>query len=675
MNTNQINENPIRVISSGIRAWSLILLLMCILSSAMASHYRYGSISYTVLGPVSPDSCEIEVTVTQAWELCELVCHFPVPPAIGDTSPVTSFLVLETAGGTVISTEGIEITVTSVNPAEETYYGTYTTTLTVHCDSAYLLYYEDCCRIFEIANNSGFSFRSETVVTPPGGGNNSPVATLPPVVKLPKGPMSMFPVPATDPDGDSLFFRLATPEEAVSAGAPAGGNPFGFSVSPTGVATFITGFIPPLDTLHNAFIAIEDPAGSKIIVDFIIQLVDSSIAPVFDFSITPTPAPCLIYYIGDTIEFGVKAFDPEPGDVVTISAVGVPLGAIFTPALPTPGGNPDSTVFTWITGPGDDGVSVITFDAADTSGVTTLTSVCITVLDTTPLGAMVDSCVSDASWKLSTTTTVATSNTYPWPGVGGFPSLATFTDPVLVGQPYPWEHLYSVPGSEVITAASGVTYYLKEFELVDHIGVNTRIRMFMDDDVEIFINGHWIALEDGMGPANWRTANHDILFKDDGTVDNGHMGGDMFDFYALPDMDTVLMTGVNTIVLAIRNRTSKPDYGGFSFRMDMDKGGFPVLKKSYTMKESNDQPSHRNDANSIHVFPNPASSWINVAVNAAPLEYPEKLQVVDINGRVVYSINMEATEEQINLADLPAGMYVIKIFTNKSNYSQKVFKQ
>ncbi len=654
------------------RVVAVLLFFLFSVTTSLASHYRYGSISYKVLGPVSADSCEIEVTVTQAWEMCEIVCHFPVPPSIGDPSPVTSTLVLETAGGSFVSSEGIVITVTSVNLAEETYYGTYTTTMTVLCDSAYLLFYEDCCRILEIANNSSFSFRSETVVTPPGGGNSSPIATLPPVVKLPKGPMSMFPIPATDPDSDPLFFRLATPEEAVSAGAPAGGNPIGFSVSPTGMATFITGPIPPLDTLHNAFIAIEDTAGSKIIVDFIIQLVDSSIAPMFDFGVTPHPAPCLTYYVGDTVKITVKAFDPEPGDIVKIAAVGVPLGATFSPTLPTPGGNPDSTEMTWILGPGDVGVKVITFDASDTLGVTTLTSVCISVIDTTPPpgGGTMDSCVSDASWMLSTVTTVATANSYPWPGVGSYPSLATFTDPVVVGQPYPWEHLYTVPGSDVISALSGVTYYLKTFELADHTDVNTRIRMFMDDDVEIFINGHWLALEDGMGKVNWRTVNHDILFKDDGTVDNGHMLGDPFDYHATPDMDTVLKTGMNTLVLAIRNRTSKPDKGGFSFRMDMDKGGMPVLKKAPMIGGG----LLADESGVITIYPNPASNWVNVVIDEKTNIIDNNILLLDLNGKVIQSYDLQSHEAQLNLDALASGVYIIRVVSDSGAHSSKVFK-
>lgn len=658
--------------ANAIKALAVLVFFLFSVTTSLASHYRYGTINYKVLGPVSPDSCEIEVTVTQAWEMCETICHFPIPPSIGDPSPVTSDLILETAGGSFVSVEGIVITVTSVNLAEETYYGTYTTTMTVHCDSAYLLYYEDCCRIFDLANNSGAGFRSETFVTPPAIGNSSPIATLPPVVKLPKGAGSMFPIPATDPDGDTLFYRLATPSEAIFPGAVGVGNPIGFSVSPTGVATFITGGIPPMDTMHNAFVAIEDGKGSKVIVDFIIQLVDSSIAPEFDFGVTPLPAPCLTYYVGDTVNLTIKAFDPEPGDIVKIAAVGVPLGATFSPALPTPGGNPDSTVMTWILGPADVGVKVITFDASDTSGVTTLTSVCISVIDTTPIGGVgtLDSCVSDASWMLSTVTTVATSNSYPWPGVGSFPSLATFTDPVVVGQPYPWEHLYTVPGSEVISSLSGVTYYLKTFELADHTDVNTRIRMFMDDDVEIFINGHWLALEDGMGKVNWRTANHDILFKDDGTVDNGHMLGDPFDHHATPDMDTVLKTGMNTLVLAIRNRTSKPDKGGFSFRMDMDKDGLPVLKKATVVNKT----LSSNESNVIRVYPNPASSWVNVVIDENATLGDNKLLLLDLSGKMIESYDLQSHETQLNLDALPSGVYIVRFISDEDLHSSKIFK-
>ncbi len=283
-------------------------------------------------------------------------------------------------------------------------------------------------------------------------------------------------------------------------------------------------------------------------------------------------------------------------------------------------------------------------------------------IDCSPIPNLL-SMVSDSSWSLSTTVTTATANSYPWPGVPSVPAAATFTLPAVVGQPYPWTHLWSVPGSEVIKAGSGVTYYRNTFILADSAGLNARFRMFVDDNMQIFINGHAIALEEGMGKVNWRTANHDILFTNVGAVDNGHIGGDPFDYYTSTPLDSILKTGTNEIVLAIRNRSSFPDVGGFSFRMDLG-NSVSIIKKS------NEAPSIANAGSdySLSLYPNPTKGVVQVGVNGKAVTNSAQISVTDLAGRVIYqspfSTNSESDFVQINLSGYPAGMYLLK-FTDR----------
>ncbi len=276
--------------------------------------------------------------------------------------------------------------------------------------------------------------------------------------------------------------------------------------------------------------------------------------------------------------------------------------------------------------------------------------------------------VSDSSWSLSTVTTTATANSYPWPGVMSTPATPTFTLPVDVGQPYPWEHLYTVDGSQVITAQSGVTYYRNTFDLVDPAGIEARFRMFVDDNMEIFINGHWIALEDDMGQHNWRTVNHDLLFNGDGTSTNGNAGGDAFDYVTSADMDTVFKAGTNEIILAIRNRTSKPDLGGFSFRMDLDKG---AVKKAGAVTRSN---SAVTADNKLIIFPNPTSGNVTVALNHTSQTSNEgTVSVFDFSGKQIISQSIYS-ETELNLNSLPAGVYLVKVTSGAEAFAQKVVK-
>ncbi len=278
--------------------------------------------------------------------------------------------------------------------------------------------------------------------------------------------------------------------------------------------------------------------------------------------------------------------------------------------------------------------------------------------------------VSDSAWTLSTEVTMATSNSYPWPGVAAYlPHDSTFTLPVEVGQPYSWTHLYPVMGSEVITARSGVTYYRYEFELTEHQALNARFRMFVDDNMQIFVNRHEVALEEDMGKMNWRTANHDILFNDNGIVENGYLGGDPFDTFTSADLDTVFKTGANDIILAIRNRTSKPDLGGFSFRLDLDKAGKGVI-----VKKDFDSESYRDDVKGFVLYPNPTQAMCTLALSFENL-VGAAVNVYDFSGTLMDKLSLTGQEMEINLGDYPSGVYLIRVSYGHKTYTQKLIKR
>ncbi|EMY3554930.1 T9SS-dependent M36 family metallopeptidase [Flavobacterium psychrophilum] len=74
----------------------------------------------------------------------------------------------------------------------------------------------------------------------------------------------------------------------------------------------------------------------------------------------------------------------------------------------------------------------------------------------------------------------------------------------------------------------------------------------------------------------------------------------------------------------------------------------------------------------IKIYPNPSNGLVNIKIN----QFTGKvnLQVIDLNGRVVYSLkntdfNIEKT---INLNNLQSGMYIIKIDGDELNYTKKI---
>ncbi|WP_417611210.1 T9SS type A sorting domain-containing protein [Owenweeksia hongkongensis] len=763
------------------RTASLILMILFLFAgSASATHYRYGTIGWKRLPGVAPaGTCAVEVTVKQAWRRT----FYGGPPIVGSsvlTTSLTTTPMYGAAGG--VSSKSIVIDVTSINLVDDWFFGEWKDTVYLPSDTGhYLLEYSNCCRISSLINNSDDGFHSESVVTPCVKGNDSPVSTQVPIVKLPNGvAVNTFMVAATDPNGDPLVYRLAT---AAEAGDFASTNPVGFSISAGGMASFSTVGKTTGD-LYNAFVYIEDTAGASTMADFIIEVVDSSTPPEFDFAVTPSPASCFEVLPGDTVKFTVKAFDPDAGDAVFISAVGLPPAAILAPSLPTTGGNPDSVMFTWYPDTSDIGTTIISFTAEDTSGVSTSTSICIVVslkpifavpptppegvhmyyecgdtihfpveafdpdpsdsvqifkvegksmggakiplypgasfpvptpwgnptagmfhwyIDSTVWGhrhvfftakdglgdvtehelsilinkapafvSMPDTCVyvdstycyaievtdkdtangdsldlfgfglpswltfidsgngrgslcgtptaadiglhailleasdvhhhhngmasqayvitvksdsilppdtgcvavelhcpSDSTWWESTVVASGPPGG-DWSGVGGvLPATATYTLPVENVQPYPWGGIPVLDSTMVIKAKNKVRFFRKEFTLSSATGNVVRLRMFMDDGCEVYLNGSLVVREENIDNANWNGVPHDIKFDGMGGAVNGYAGNQTFDHVATTDLDPLFVVGVNELVVVMRNLNAAHNKGGFSMMLDV----------------------------------------------------------------------------------------------------------
>lgn len=172
--------------------------------------------------------------------------------------------------------------------------------------------------------------------------------------------------------------------------------------------------------------------------------------------------------------------------------------------------------------------------------------------------------VSDSDWWESTVVSTSNANTSNWPGMGGnLPPAASYTLPVVLGN-----RVNSVPGAKAINSGSGVHFFRKTFNLMVDSNVMVRIRSFMDDGMEVYINGKLVAREKDRSKHNRRGANHDLMYEADGTYQNGFMGGDPFDFVNAYRIDSLVHTGANEVVVALQNKNGG-DVGGFSFRMDL----------------------------------------------------------------------------------------------------------
>jgi len=75
-------------------------------------------------------------------------------------------------------------------------------------------------------------------------------------------------------------------------------------------------------------------------------------------------------------------------------------------------------------------------------------------------------------------------------------------------------------------------------------------------------------------------------------------------------------------------------------------------------------------ASNLKLYPNPANNQFNISSTTSLIE---KVSVVDLNGRVVSSINVNSLNAiDINATDLSAGMYFVNIETNNGKGSTKL---
>jgi len=77
----------------------------------------------------------------------------------------------------------------------------------------------------------------------------------------------------------------------------------------------------------------------------------------------------------------------------------------------------------------------------------------------------------------------------------------------------------------------------------------------------------------------------------------------------------------------------------------------------------------------ILIYPNPASDMLNVQFGS-PTEEAMALYLIDNRGRVVKTITVEASssEKQINMQDMAAGLYYLKLIKGKLSNVYKVVK-
>jgi cysteine-rich repeat protein len=406
--------------------WPLAGLLIAALAlgippAARATHFRYSQISWT---PAAGNA--IDFTVQSSWRRsntpsfnpCINVATNAVIPCSGvDGLAMPGDVIREDIGDTQLifgdssSPAGspggpLYYLVTSIDPTNNWLFGealdaaslpAIDTTIrhTYAAAGTYTARIDSCCRISPSVppnahiNNPDLDYKVETIVRAGAGSNSSPVSTMPPIVICPQNALCTFVVPASDPDGDPITFRLSTPLEADTntfrqPGPPAAPN--AASIDPTtGIYSWDTtgATLGPvaLNTLYSTQVTIEERDGlgnvkGKVAVDFFIQLVPQvNTPPTFS---QPACGTTMTTQAGVPFSVNVQASDADAGDTVTLNVAGLPPGAVMTPALPTTG-NPVSSVLSWTPLISQAGTYVVNFSATDSASQQALCPITLVV--------------------------------------------------------------------------------------------------------------------------------------------------------------------------------------------------------------------------------------------------------------------------------------------------------
>jgi uncharacterized repeat protein (TIGR01451 family) len=232
---------------------------------------------------------------------------------------------------------------------------------------------DSCCRFSTLNNRPDGNYILSTRVTPRDG-NRSPVSSLVPIVIVPSSSSAKFPVPAVDPDGDRLRWRLATVGEAGG-----GAHPPNLSVDAnTGEVTWNNlGLNASNPWTTQIVIEDLDSAGnvkSKTPVDFFLRI-STTLGTDPDARISPPPP--FEVDANAPMSFTITGTDADPGSTVTINSGGLPLGATTSPSLPTTGPSGVQATFNWT--PTEPGTHQIVFSVTDNAGKQRLVPVSITV--------------------------------------------------------------------------------------------------------------------------------------------------------------------------------------------------------------------------------------------------------------------------------------------------------
>ncbi len=124
----------------------------------------------------------------------------------------------------------------------------------------------------------------------------------------------------------------------------------------------------------------------------------------------------------------------------------------------------------------------------------------------------------------------------------------------------------------------------------------------------------------------------------------------------------------NTIITGATSQTYTPTAEG-DYKVSITLGGCTVTSSCETVTVLGNASFEFK--NKFKIYPNPTTSHITIQfsnLNNA------KLEVYDINGRVLQNQNLNSTSNTVDISRLPSGMYLFKVSSDEGSAMTKVIK-
>ena len=287
---------------------SLVLALFLLPSSALASHFRGGSIDWTVTAGNT-----VAFTVLSSWRTT-FIGSDTMRYGDGASEPIGSNGV---SLGTFTDSTGLQYT-TLRNDLTHSYSG----------DGPWATWYGSCCRIAGMGNGASQSYRVEATVHMAGGNTGGPAIAAPAIIQMVRGAPQGYAMPVVDPDAGDTFTCAAstTAQSALSTW------PSWLSVSSSCV---LTGTPPTGGSALWAYsVRVTDSAGASSTFDGMIELVNGN-PPVC------TGGGNFTVPVGTSVSVPVTGTD-STGSPITFSVFNGPAGGTLAPTS-----GPSGTVATF----------------------------------------------------------------------------------------------------------------------------------------------------------------------------------------------------------------------------------------------------------------------------------------------------------------------------------------